>query len=79
MALIPDERRNWMPAYALAVTIIITFLVGVRLLSRLRGTASKLGLDDGFISAAWMISMASTAYVLVGAYLTLNCASNAYL
>jgi hypothetical protein len=44
----------------------MTILLGIRLLSRFRRFGGRLGLDDVFISLAWVISTGNAAATLLG-------------
>lgn len=64
MQLPLDSRRTWFTPYATILTIVTTFLLGVRLVSRFRERA--LGLDDAFITAGWVFNMMVFGYALAG-------------
>jgi hypothetical protein len=54
------SERNWLPAYALTIQIVVTFLVWVRLISRF-STNGRPGFDDVLIFLAWILGTAVTA------------------
>jgi len=54
-----------MPAYALTIIGITTLLLFIRLLSRFQGSSGKLGLDDLFISIAWMLATAAVGIIIL--------------
>jgi hypothetical protein len=60
-----------MPAYALTIQVIMTVLLGIRLVSRFQRMGGRLGLDDVFISIAWIIGTTGIAITLIG---KLDCA-----
>jgi hypothetical protein len=62
MQLPMDPRRTWFPAYGIILSVLTTFLLGVRLVSRLleRG----LGLDDALITAGWVLGMVVFGYAI---------------
>jgi hypothetical protein len=54
------SERNWLPAYALTIQIIVTFLVWVRIISRF-SINGRAGFDDVLIFLAWILGTAVTA------------------
>ena len=58
------SERNWLPAYALTIQIIVTFLVWVRLISRF-STNGRPGFDDVLIFLAWILGTAVTAVCIL--------------
>jgi hypothetical protein len=62
------EERNWMPIYAITIQVVTTLLLSIRLLSRLR-PGGLPGLDDIFITIAWLLASALTAVVLLGSFI----------
>ena len=66
MATLSHERRTWMPAYALSIQVLMTVLLGIRLVSRFQRMGGRLGLDDVFISIAWIIATAGIVLTTLG-------------
>jgi hypothetical protein len=63
----PHDRRTWMPGYMITVLSISTILLGIRLISRIRGFGGgRPGIDDVFIIFGWLFSLASGTCVLIG-------------
>jgi hypothetical protein len=58
------QERNWMPAYALTVQIVTTFLLWTRILNRFT-TRGQVGFDDVMIFLAWILGTALTILVLL--------------
>ncbi|MCK8168216.1 hypothetical protein LXA15_17595, partial [Erwinia amylovora] len=58
------ERRTWMPAYALAMQILSTLLVSIRLLSRVNGSGGSFGFDDVFIAVAWALATVNIGLII---------------
>jgi hypothetical protein len=59
-------RRNWIPPYAIIFQILTTFLLALRLGSRLNKGGGRLGIDDAFISLAWVLGFTITILVIYG-------------
>jgi hypothetical protein len=55
-----------MPVYALTIQVVMTVLLGIRLISRFQRMGGRLGLDDAFISMAWIIGTAGVVLTLLG-------------
>jgi hypothetical protein len=65
---VPHEVRNWMPAYVVAIEVATTFLLIIRMLSRVWRDGCQLGLDDFFIVIAWLLGVPITVIVLLGVF-----------
>ncbi|TID18911.1 hypothetical protein E2P81_ATG05887 [Venturia nashicola] len=61
------SERNWLPAYALTIQIIVSFLVWVRLISRF-STTGRPGFDDVLIFLAWILGTLMTAVCILSVY-----------
>jgi hypothetical protein len=59
------EKRRWMPAFIIPIEVTTMLLLVIRLTSRLRRTGGSPGLDDLFISIAWICASANFACVLL--------------
>jgi hypothetical protein len=60
------DRRIWMPEYMISILAFSTVLLGVRLISRIKRFGGYPGIDDVFITLAWLFSIASGTCVLLG-------------
>lgn len=65
------SERNWMPAYALTIQIIVTFLVWIRLISRFSPNG-RFGFDDVLIFLAWILGTLLTAVCILCMYAQQN-------
>lgn len=61
------SERNWLPAYALTIQIIVTFLVWARLFVRFT-TNGRPGFDDVLIFLAWILGTLMTAACILCKY-----------
>lgn len=65
--ILDHSERNWLPAYALTIQIVVTFLVWVRIISRLT-TNGRAGFDDVLIFFAWILGTLMTAACILCMY-----------
>ncbi|RDI88319.1 hypothetical protein Vi05172_g1937 [Venturia inaequalis] len=61
------SERNWLPAYALTIQIVVTFLVWARLFVRFT-TNGRPGFDDVLIFLAWILGTLMTAVCILSVY-----------
>jgi hypothetical protein len=57
-------RRGWMPAYAITIQVITTLLLGIRLISRVKGVGGRVGIDDVLIFFAWLFGLGLTVLII---------------
>lgn len=61
-----DSRVHEVRGTALAMLVLVTFVVSIRLWTRLQLVRSPYGADDGFILVAWMLAFALDVILLMG-------------
>ncbi|KAF2687902.1 hypothetical protein K458DRAFT_485078 [Lentithecium fluviatile CBS 122367] len=64
--LVDPIMRSWLSIYSITLTVITTLIVSARLWTQVRNSAFGFGLDDAFISGAWMFSILLGALCLLG-------------
>ena len=60
------ERTTWLPAYGVSLNAIVTALLIVRIMSIVKGTGGKAGLDDAFIVISYCLGVAALVPALIG-------------
>jgi hypothetical protein len=55
-----------MPEYIISIHAIMTILLCIRLVSRFQRYGGRPGLDDVFITLAWIVSTANAITTLLG-------------
>jgi hypothetical protein len=53
-------RRTWMPTYSITIEAIATFLLLVRLVSRLQILGGRAGFDDILVILGWLCGLGLT-------------------
>ena len=61
-------RRTWMPPYAITIEVITTSLLAIRLASRFKHLGGRPGLDDVFVTTAWVLGIGMTIAVCYSMY-----------
>ena len=66
MASLSHEQRNWMPEYYGVLATLTALMVSIRLLSRFLRVGGRFGIDDMFITLAWLISTPAGVLSVIG-------------
>jgi hypothetical protein len=66
MASLSHEQRNWMPEYYGVLAALTASMISIRLLSRFLRIGERFGIDDMFITLAWLISIPAGVLSVIG-------------
>jgi hypothetical protein len=68
MASLSHAVRDWMPAYYGVLATLTAILFSLRLLSRFLRVGGRFGIDDLFITVAWLISIPAGVLSVIGLF-----------
>jgi hypothetical protein len=68
MASLSHKQRNWMPVYYSILATFSAILLAIRLLSRLLRVGGRFGIDDFFITLAWLVSVPAGVLSVIGLF-----------
>jgi hypothetical protein len=70
-SLDPNERREWMPVYAITIVTVTTVLMSIRLLASYHRLTRRFGLDDLFLVLGWALAVVMTFVVVYSKFVDL--------